>query len=119
MSHYAAAGESAGMNANDLVADAIASARLEHAKRQAAFLQAFQQELAAAEPARLLMLLKIGAALFSDGEGDKGASMLLSLATADARYEQLLVAYRHLLKPMATEAVERAAATLAPFSKPE
>lgn len=107
------------MNANDMVANALAAAKLEHAKRQAAFLQTFQQELVAAEPARLLMLLKIGAALFSDGEGDKGASLLLSLATADARYEQLLAAYRHLLKPMATEAVELAAASLAPFSKPE
>jgi putative NADH-flavin reductase len=106
------------MNANDMVAEAAAATRREHAKRQAAFLQALQQAVATAEPARLIMLLKIGAGIFSESTHE-ATSMLLALATADEKYEPLLASYRELLRPLAKESVERSATALAPFSTAE
>lgn len=106
------------MNANDMVAEATATAKLEHAKRQATFLHALQQAVATAEPARLIMLLKIGASIFGEANNE-GTSSLLALATADDRYEPLLDAYRDLMRPLARESIERAATTLAPYSKAE
>lgn len=105
------------MNANDMVKESQRAAANEGLRLQREFLQALQRAVAQAEPARLVMLLSIGALIFGEDDVDRnaGVSRLLSLATADPRYEALLIAYRKLLAPGVNEAIEKAATTLAPL----
>jgi hypothetical protein len=105
------------MNANDMINESQRAAANEKVRLQREFLQSLQWAVAQAEPARLLMLLRIGAGLFgeSDADRNKGVGMLLALATVDPCYEPLLSAWRKLLAPGAHELIEKSATLLAPL----